>query len=90
MKKLTYKQLEQKLVESLASSPTRYTIAHGALKNIHTDKLMGSGVLITIQGIGGKQIIDPILICDGLSSETIEAIRNDIKRSYDFAVMYKI
>lgn len=90
MKKLTYKQLELKLAEALASSPTRYNIAHGNIKNANTDKLMGSGVLISIQGIGGKHIIDPVLIRDGLSNETIEAIKNDIKRSYDLAVMYKV
>ena len=90
MKKLTYKQLELKLAEALASSPTRYNIVYGNLKNANIDKLMGSGVLITVQGIGGKHIIDPVLIRDGLSSETVEAIKNDIKRSYDLSVLYKV
>ena len=90
MKKLTYKQLEFKLAEALASSPTRYNIAYGNIKNANIDKLMGSGVLITIQYIGGKNIIDPVLIRDGLSNETIEAIKSDIKRSCDLAVMHKV
>ena len=90
MKKPTYKQLEIMLTEALASSPIRYSSAHSNLKNASIDRLMGSGVLVSLQFIGGKNIVEPLLIRDGLSNETIESLKKDIVRSNDLATMFKI
>ena len=51
---------------------------------------MSSGVLLELTGIGGKEFILPVMILDGLSKKTIDAIKEDIKRSYDLAVMHKV
>lgn len=51
---------------------------------------MASGVTITIKNINKKNhvICDEFMISDGLSPETIEAIKKDIKRSYDLKMAY--
>lgn len=50
---------------------------------------MGSGVLLELTFIGGKEAISPVVIKDGLSAETIAAIKADIRRSYELAVAFK-
>jgi hypothetical protein len=88
--KPTYKQLEYKLLVASASTIYRYTSAHKAIEKATDQKYMGSGILLQLTDLSGNTIIDPVLIRDGLSSETIKAIQNDIKKSYDLATMYKL
>jgi hypothetical protein len=86
MKKPTYKQLEQRLIEALAQHAHVY---HFASNSIHkTENLMGSGVLLQLTFLGGKEVFPPVVIRDGLSRETIEAIKADLKKSYNLAVMF--
>lgn len=68
----------------------RYQFANIAIDKTGTDRLMASGVLLQLTGIGGKELINPVMIKDGLSKETIEAIKKDLKRSYDLTVMYTV
>ena len=81
--KKTHKQTKRALLEAQASTVLAHKFGHEDMKKCSTDNLMASGVLIQLTGIGGKQLVNPILIRDGLSAETIAAIRNDIKRSSD-------
>ena len=79
-KKPTYADLSRMLVELRAQMP-------GALKNAAKDigkaddRMMASAVVITITALGGRVIVQPFAITNGLSSETIEALRQDIDRS---------
>lgn len=50
---------------------------------------MGSAVIITLTSLGGKELILPSAIRDGLSKETIAAIKLDLKRSYEVATVFK-
>jgi len=50
---------------------------------------MGSEVIITMTVLGGRPGMEPTLIRDGLSPETIAAIKADLKRSYDLAIQFK-
>lgn len=79
--KKTRKQLKRQIIELKGSKIIAHTLASSTIKKASTDTLMGSGVLIQLTGIGGKEIINPVLIRDGLSNDTIEAIKRDIKRS---------
>ena len=92
-KKLTKAQritkLERELAEALAGQAHVYHFADANIGKASTDHLMASGVIITLTVLGGRTIFDPVLIRDGLSVETIEAIRADFRRSYDLAVRYK-
>ena len=48
------------------------------------DRYMASGVLIQVTDLSGKVLIGPVMITDGLSQGTIDALRADIKASYDY------
>lgn len=89
-KKKTKKQLKRELLEARASTLLAYKFAYDMIHKTSTDHLMGSGVLLQLTGIGGNQLTNPVLIRDGLSKETIEAIKKDIKRSSELEESIKI
>lgn len=51
---------------------------------------MGSGVTIAIKNTNAvnNTIVEEVLIVDGLSKETIDAIKRDIKRTYDLRLSF--
>ena len=51
------------------------------------DKLMSSSVILEIRALGGRKIVKPVAIRDGLSRETIEAIKTDLRRSFALATI---
>jgi len=53
------------------------------------DSLMGSAVILHLVALGGREIVAPVAIRDGLSAETIAAIKADLRRSYDLATLIK-
>lgn len=53
------------------------------------DSHMGSGVLVQLHSLGGKEITPPFVVRDGLSQETINALHADIVRSWEIATMFK-
>lgn len=90
MKKKTYKELERALLEAQGSTLLSYKFAYEKLDKLSTDYLMGSGILLQLTGIGGRELINPVLIRDGLSKETIEFIKKDLKRSSELTELFKI
>lgn len=78
--------LGRKILELESQLAHRYSFAMTEIDGASIDRLMGSGVLLQLTGIGGKDIIHPVVIKDGLS---LEAIKADLVRSYDLAVMFK-
>jgi hypothetical protein len=48
---------------------------------------MGSGVIIQIHALGGREIVAPVMIRDGLSRETRAALCDDLRRSFELATM---
>lgn len=80
MKKPTYKDLERRIVELQAQLPSS---ADSALREIHKagDRLMASACMLYIHELGGREIIPPVAIRDGLSKETIEALKADLRRT---------
>lgn len=87
--KLTRAQLEQKLMEAEACQVHR---AHFASANLHrasTDKLMGSGVMVRLSFLGGAEVCSPFVVKDGLSNITLEALNEDLKRSFELSTTYK-
>lgn len=53
------------------------------------DSLMASAAVLTITGLGGRVIVAPVAIRDGLSSATISAIKADLQRSFDLATLQR-
>lgn len=89
MIKKTKKQLKREILELKSSTPQAYRLAYDNLINTSIDNNMASGVLLQITGIGGKELTS-VLIQDGLSDETIKAIKKDIKRSSDTMLLGKL
>ena len=88
--KLTKKQLKRQLLESKGSSVVGHTIAYTNIEKASTDRMMAGAIVLQITELGGKKVISPITIGDGLSNETIDAIKKDIKRSHDLLTTWKI
>lgn len=82
-------ELERKLFESEAAQIHTYHFASVQLDKLVTDKMMGSGVIMTLTTLGGRLKIGPVMIKNGLSKETIEAIKADLVRSYNYAIELK-
>lgn len=84
----TKADLARKVMELTAQLASTYHFADAALHKAGSP-LVGSGVLLQMNALGGRELISPVVIKDGLSPETIAAIRKDIQRSYELAVMFK-
>lgn len=73
--------LKLKVTQLEASKLSRLKESHTALAATTKDKYMASGLIIQISDLGGKSIVEPTVILDGLSTELINALRADIKES---------
>lgn len=71
-----------------ASRLSVYCAAYRNLDKCGQDRYMASGVTITIKNINktDNTIVEEVIIADGLSPETIAAIKADIKRSYELTM----
>lgn len=87
--KRTRIQLEQQITDLTSQLAHVYHFADAAIHRASIKHMMGSGVVLQLTANGGKEIINPVMIKDGLSDETIAAIKADLLRSYDLAVMFK-
>lgn len=85
----TREELKRENVELKAQLVHNYHYAQKAIEKASTDNLMGSACVLHLTVLGGREIYQPFAIRDGLSAETITAIKNDLKRSYDLAVSFK-
>jgi hypothetical protein len=78
------KRLTRERDEALAQVPYRHAFASNALHKLSTDRLLGSGVILSLTLLGGQQPFEPVMISNGLSNETIKALRNDLFRSFQY------
>lgn len=81
--------LERKLMESQAQAANIYHFAKSRLLSANRDKIMGSGVIVRLSYLGGKDVCDPFMIKDGFSDETIKALIADMVYSYERAIEFK-
>lgn len=82
-------ELERKLFEAEAAQIHSHHFASVRMDKLVTDKMMGSGVIMSFTTLGGGTTIGPVMIYNGLSKETIEAIKADLVRSYKYAIELK-
>lgn len=87
-KPMTKAELEKRLKHMEAQLAHNYHFADNSLNKVSTDKLMGSGVILELTFYNGGAAIPPVMIKDGLSAETIAAIRADLRRSYELAIQF--
>lgn len=86
--KVTRADLQRQVMELKAQLAFVYSIASQGIDKAGAP-LMASGALLQLHALGGREIIPPVVILDGLSAETIAALKKDLARSYDLAVMHK-
>ena len=83
-------KLRRKVLELEAGVLSALHFANQSIDKASTKYMMASGVLIQMTALGGREIINPIIIRDGLSDETIAALKKDFKRSADLITMFEI
>lgn len=88
-KKQRIATLERKLCEALAGQAHTYAFAEMGIEDANTSRMLGSGVVLTITALGGAELCRPVLIRDGLSEESIAALKSDLRRSYEVAIEMK-
>lgn len=86
--KTTKAQLQRKVLELEAQLASTYHFAAATLPTCG-EALMASGVLVQLTALGGRELVIPFVVKDGLSASTIAALHADILRSYELATMFK-
>ena len=82
-------ELERKLKEAQAYQIHTHYFASIEIDKFGIDKMMGSGVILELSALGGRTVLTPVTISDGLSAETIAAIKADLVRSYNKKTEFK-
>lgn len=82
-------ELTRERDEALAGQVHTYHFASDALNKLSADHLAASGLILSITVLGGEELFDPVMIRDGLSKETIAALKADLVRSYNLAIAFK-
>ena len=88
-KKPTRADLERKVRELEAQLVHVYHFADKEVSKAGTAHMMGSAVIVSLHALGGRAITSPFAIRDGLSDDTIAAIRRDLVRSWQGATVFK-
>lgn len=81
-------RLARQAYELGAQLPVALYSAHADIAKAGADKMMASGVIVSISALGGRELAGPFCIGDGLSAETVAAIRADIVRSLMLKTVY--
>lgn len=84
----TRADLARKVAELEAQLASTLHFADIGLTKAGTDKMMASAVIVRLHTLGGSEITPTFAIRDGLSPETIAALRKDIARSWELATMH--
>lgn len=79
----------REILELKAQLAHVYHFAKATIDKAGEKYMMGSGVLVQITALGGREIVLPFMVKDGLSQDTIEAIKADIIRSYELTTVFK-
>ena len=86
-KKPTRSELASKVKELEAQ--LSHSLYYASVELPKAGNLMASGVLIQMTALGGREVVPPFVIKDGLSKETIEALHKDIVRSFNLSTQFK-
>jgi hypothetical protein len=85
-KRETLADLRQMVSDLEAQIASRCSFACGEVERAGGN-LAASAAILEIRALGGRVIVNPVAIRDGLSPETIAAIQNDLRRSYALATI---
>lgn len=82
-------ELENKLFVSEASQLHNLHFASAYIQKVCNSKMQGSGIILSIKALNGADIVTPTLIVNGLSQETILAIKADLTKAYEYTIALK-
>ena len=82
-------ELQGKLFVSEASQLHNLHFASADIQRTHNSKMQGSGVILSIKALNGADIVKPTMLVNGLSQETILAIKADFCKSYEYTIALK-
>lgn len=77
--------LERRLFEARAQYAATLGAAFDAMPK--AADFHASGVIVQVTALGGKEVIPPVMVRDGLSQATVKALQDDICRSFALATM---
>lgn len=86
--KQTKAQLRRKVLELESQLAHAYHFASATIDKAGPN-LMGSGVVLQLSYLGGANVFSPVCIKDGLSLDTIAALKSDLVRSFELTTMYR-
>lgn len=81
--------LQREKEELYSGSPIAYHLFGNVLKTCTNERYTGSGVILSIKPLGKDKKTLSVLIRDGFSIATINAILADLRASYELATSYK-
>jgi hypothetical protein len=81
--------LRQRIIDLEAQIASRCSNAIQELNGARIEKMQASAIILTITALGGRQIVPPVAIRDGLSDVAINALQDDLLRSYSLATLNK-
>lgn len=61
--------------------------AFDSMDKTSVEHFMGAGVVLSIRHPNGQDIIEHVMIRDGLSASTIAALKDDLCRSFELATL---
>lgn len=85
----TKAQLKHKVKELEAQLASTYHFSSIGVEKCSRDHLMGSGVLVELTFLGGKQVCPPFVLRDGMSADTIACLQADMRASYERSMELK-
>jgi hypothetical protein len=88
--RLRIAELERKNLELSAQLAHVYHFAKAGIATANRDRLHGSGVLVQLHFLGGKEVCKPFVLKDGLSDTTIAGLTHDLQHSYAQVTSWKV
>lgn len=82
-------ELQGKLFASEASQLHNLHFASADIQRVCNSKMQGSGIILSIKALNGNDIVKPTMIVNGLSRETILAIKADLTKAYEYTIALK-
>lgn len=77
---------ERRVFELRAQLARRLGAAFDALPAAATG-FHGSAIILRIDALGGREVVPPVAISDGLSSASVAALQSDVARSFETATL---
>ena len=87
IKKPSRQELEGQIKELKSQLVHQYHFASVGIQKAGKE-FTASAVILELTALGGRKLVEPVAIKDGLSEESIAALLKDLERSYKLAIAW--